>query len=81
MLPTCRTTGDLYDPLPYRTDCSRDAGKKAPALTVSQVRWLLDVVLPLKTFTLEDVLRLMKWTQQRNHGACLAHRRRREEEG
>ena len=48
---------------------------------MSQVRWLLEVVLPLKTFTLADVLRLVKWTQRRNHEAYLAHRKRREEEG
>jgi len=51
------------------------------ALTLLQVRWLLEVMLPLKTFTLEDVLRLVQWTQRRNHAVYLAHRKRREEEG
>lgn len=32
-------------------------GKKAPALTVSQVRRLLAVVLPLKVFQADEVLR------------------------
>lgn len=48
---------------------------------MSQVRWLLEVVLPLKTFTLEEVLHLVKWTQRRNHEAYRAHRKRREEDG
>jgi len=51
--------------------------KKAPALTVSQVRRLLAVVLPLKVFQAEDILRLMADLQQRNHRAYLAHRKRR----
>jgi len=61
--------------------CKSVWGKKAPALTVSQGRWLLEIVLPLKPLTLEDVLRVVKWTQRRNHAAYLAHRKRREEEG
>jgi len=52
-------------------------GKKAPALTVSQLRTLLEVVLPLKTLTREDVLHLVAERQQRNHRAFLSHRRRR----
>jgi hypothetical protein len=55
-------------------------GKKAPALTVSQARRLLEVVLPLQTFTLEEVLHLVQWTQRRNHETYLAHRQRREED-
>ena len=31
--------------------------------------------------TKADVLRLVQWTQRRNHEAYLAHRKRREEEG
>jgi hypothetical protein len=31
-------------------------GKKAPALTVFQLRIILDVVLPLRTYTIEEVL-------------------------
>src|ERR671927_459383 len=51
--------------------------KKAPALTISQVRRLLEVVLPLKIFQPEDILRLVADLQQRNHRAYLVHRKRR----
>ena len=56
-------------------------GKKAPALTVSQLRMLEDVVLPLRTYSVEDVLKLVAWLQRRNHHVYLAHRKRRETEG
>jgi hypothetical protein len=56
-------------------------GKKAPALTVSQLRMLLDAVLPLRTATIDDVLELVAWVQRRHHRAYLAHRKRRETEG
>jgi SRSO17 transposase len=56
-------------------------GKKAPALTVSQLRVLLEVVLPKRTFTIEDILALVTWMQRRNHRAYLSHRKRREAEG
>jgi SRSO17 transposase len=50
--------------------------KKAPALTVSQVRRLLEVVLPLKVFQADDVLQLVARMQQRQHRAYLSHRKR-----
>jgi hypothetical protein len=56
-------------------------GKKAPALSVSQLRTFLDVVLPLRTYTVEGVLELIAWVQQRNHHAYRAHRVRRQEDG
>jgi SRSO17 transposase len=55
--------------------------KKAPALTVSQLRTLLEVVLPMRTYTIEGVLALVAWVQQRNHQAYRAHRVRRQEDG
>ena len=51
--------------------------KKAPALTVSQVRRLLEVVLPLKVFQADEVLRYVAGMQQRQHRAYLSHRKRR----
>ena len=59
----------------------RRLGKKAPALTVSQLRVLLEVVLPLRTYTIGDVLALVAWVQRRNHQAYRAHRKRRQEGG
>ena len=56
-------------------------GKKAPALTVSQVRTLLEVVLPLRTSTIEEGLAFVAWVQRRNHQAYRAHRVQRQEDG
>src|SRR5262249_44440944 len=55
--------------------------KKAPALTVSQLRTILDVVLLLRTSSIEDVLALVAWMQRRNYQASLSHSKRRETEG
>jgi hypothetical protein len=56
-------------------------GKKAPALTVSQVRRLLEVVLLLKAFTMDEVLQLVAGIQQRNHRAYLSHKKKGTPEG
>jgi hypothetical protein len=37
----------------------------------------LEVVLPLKVFNADDILRVVADLQQRNHRAYLAHRKRR----
>lgn len=55
--------------------------KKAPALTVSQLRTWLAAVLPLRRVTIDEALTLVAWVQRRNHGAYLSHRKRRESEG
>ena len=49
---------------------------KAPALTVPQVRQMLQVVLPKKDFSAADVLELIARTQRRNHAAYVSHRKR-----
>ena len=56
-------------------------GKKAPALTVSQIRRLLEAVLPWQRERIADALELLAWRQRRNHSAYLSHRKRRETEG
>ena len=56
-------------------------GKKAPALTVSQLRLLLAVILPIRTYTVPEVLALVAWVQQCNHRAYLSHRKRRKMDG
>jgi hypothetical protein len=56
-------------------------GKKAPALTVSQLRLLLAVILPIRAYTVPEALALVAWVQQCNHRAYLSHRKRRTRDG
>ncbi len=37
---------------------------------------VLEVVLPLRTYTIEEVLELVGWVQRRNHQAYVSHRKR-----
>ena len=50
--------------------------KKAPALTVPQVRCLLEAVLPIRCLTSTVRLALVAWMQRRNHQAYCSHRKR-----
>jgi SRSO17 transposase len=50
--------------------------KKSPALTLPQVRLLLQVVLPQKELDATEALRLIRYTQARNHAAYKSHRKR-----
>ena len=50
-------------------------GKKSPALTVPQLRRLLEEVLPLRRWTRELKLALIAWVQKRNHQAYCSHRK------
>ena len=68
-------------PIFFSGTCKGVWGKKAPALTVSQLRRLFQAVLPLHTDTIEESLACVAWVQRRNHQAYLAHRKRRETEG
>jgi hypothetical protein len=52
--------------------------KKAPALTVPQVRLLLAAVLPRRVFDAEEALALLQYIQRRNAVAAAAHRKRQE---
>ena len=56
-------------------------GKKALALPVAQVRTLVEVVIPLRTSTVEGVLTVSAWVPQRTHQAYRAPRARRQEDG
>lgn len=49
--------------------------KKSPALTVPQLRCLLEEVLPLRHWTKELKLTLIAWLQQRNHQAYCSPRK------
>jgi hypothetical protein len=51
-------------------------GKKSPVITVSQLRLILKIVLPLRIFDIEMMLSLVAWIQFRNHRAYLSHRRK-----
>lgn len=51
-------------------------GDDAPALTVSQMRQLLQVVLPKRKFDAQAVLEKLNRIQQQNYAAYLSHRKR-----
>jgi hypothetical protein len=52
-------------------------GKKTPSITVSQLRVLIRLILPMKKETLNTLLDQITWVQNRNHQAYLSHRRKR----
>jgi SRSO17 transposase len=51
-------------------------GIEAPALTVAQVRKLLQVVLPKREFNAQEALAELARIQQQNHAAYRSHRKR-----
>lgn len=50
--------------------------KNAPALTVPQVRMLLEAVLPRRDVDAAEVLARLRYDQRRNAVAAAAHRKR-----
>jgi len=48
-------------------------GKKAPSITLSQLRTLIQGVLPLRVFTIEELLAMVQWVQMKNHRAYVSH--------
>lgn len=52
-------------------------GKKAPSITLSQLRVLIKVVFPMKRHTVETLIEQVVWVQNQNHRAYLSHRRKR----
>ena len=54
-----------------------DWGKKTPSITLSQLRVLLEVVLPLRTYDIDGAISLVKRVQEKNHKAYLSHRKKR----
>ena len=52
-------------------------GKKAPSITLSQLRVLLKLLLPMKKQALDTLIEQIVWIQNQNHRAYLSHRRKR----
>lgn len=51
--------------------------EQAPALTVPQIRFLLQVVLPKKEFDTQEAIELVQRMQHHHHAAYLSHRKQR----
>jgi hypothetical protein len=52
-------------------------GKKAPSITLSQLRVLIKLLLPMKKQAVDSLLDKILRVQQRNHRAYLFHRKKR----
>jgi hypothetical protein len=52
-------------------------GKKALSITLSQLRILIKIILPMKKVTVDGLIEQIAWIQGRNHCAYLSHRKRR----
>jgi len=48
----------------------------APAITLPQIRLLLKAVLPMKNFSVKEMIDLVAWIQLKNHKAYLSHRKK-----
>lgn len=49
---------------------------KAPVITLPQIRLLPEVVLPMKTFSKQEAIEVVRWIREKNHRAYLSHRKR-----
>lgn len=54
--------------------------KIGDAITLSQLRILLEVVLRLRTFDIRATIELVRWIQRKNHMAFLSRSKKRIEE-
>jgi len=51
-------------------------GEKAPAITLSQLRLLISVALPMHKFDAIEMINLVAWIQTKNYRAYISHRKR-----
>lgn len=51
-------------------------GEKAPAITLSQLRILLEVVLLLRISDTQGAIELVRWILRKNHCVFLSHRKK-----
>ena len=51
-------------------------GKKGPSITLSQLRTLNEIDLPLRHYDIETAIDVVRWIQARNHRAYLSHRKK-----
>jgi hypothetical protein len=65
-----------FGPACFWCGCGCDT-KKAPTLTLPQARALLEWSLPDRRTELDYALQWLRCHQDRNHQACLSHRKRR----
>jgi len=45
-------------------------------IILSQIRLLLETILPMKTFLKQEAIEVVRWGQEKNHKAYLSHRKR-----
>ena len=57
-------------------DTTNKIGEKTPSITLSQLRKLIEVVLPVKHYDIAATLELVCWIQEKNHRAYLSHRKK-----
>ena len=51
-------------------------GEKAPYITLSLIRTLMKIALPMRKLNSQTIIRIAHWIQTRNHKAYLSHRKR-----
>jgi hypothetical protein len=50
-------------------------GEKTPSITLSQIRVLMEIVLPVRRYNKRSLIELIFWVQKKNHSAYFSHRK------